>query len=96
MMSLWSLGCSSRPLGCPPAELVLHLPGYILAPVSGSTYGTLREVHVAARFSVFRARRADGTDVVIKQDRSGRPELGGLERLHHEYEILRTLEAAGT
>jgi PAS domain S-box-containing protein len=33
--------------------------------------------------------------VVIKQDRSGRPELGLAELLHHEYEILRALEAPG-
>ena len=64
--------------------------------MSRSTYGTLCEVHAGARFSVFRARRADGTNVIIKQDRSGRPELGGAERLYHEYEILRALEAPGT
>jgi len=45
---------------------------------------------------VFRARRADGSDVIIKQDRSGRPELGGAERLRHEHEILCALEGTQT
>jgi len=64
--------------------------------MSPSLYRALRELHAGARFSVFRAHRADGSEVVIKQDRSGRPELGGAERLRHEYEILCALEGTDT
>lgn len=52
-------------------------------------------IYRGARFSVQRARRAGGVEVIIKQPCSERPELHSDERLRHEYEILRSLSIRG-
>ena len=58
-------------------------------------YVDLKEISRSARFAVFRARRvARGGGVVIKQAISVSPALRSAERLHHEYEIIRTLGAS--
>ncbi len=58
-------------------------------------YQSARRVHAGVRFEVFRARRASGGDVIIKQPHAGVDELGNAERLRHEYEMLRGLEVPG-
>ncbi|HEY8209484.1 MAG TPA: AAA family ATPase [Myxococcaceae bacterium] len=61
-----------------------------------SPYEWSREIYSGARFSVLRARRTGGVGVIIKRAHPGRPELRSAERLRHEYEILRFLDAPGT
>src|SRR6185295_19344064 len=69
---------------------------HISSEVGPSPYEWSREIYSGARFSVLRARRVGGAGVVIKRARPGRPELRSAERLRHEYEILRFLDAPGT
>jgi PAS domain S-box-containing protein len=55
----------------------------------------LSKIFGGARFAVFRARSDDGLQVVIKQAMPGPPDRRSGERLRHEYNLLRRLDAPG-